>query len=105
MGAMRGNQSVLRRQRLLNMYSADRILRMAPRPPSSTVIAAYDEEARAWDAGAGFRSPQFAARLRHLIVELLAPAAGRDLALELGVGTGWMLDATAPLFRRVHAID
>jgi ubiquinone/menaquinone biosynthesis C-methylase UbiE len=72
---------------------------------SARVVAAYDEKAGNWDAGAGFRSPQFETRLRRLLMNLLAPAAGRALAVELGVGTGWLLKSTAPLFGSVRAID
>lgn len=75
-----------------------------PAEPASTV-AAYDAAAGDWERGFGFRSPQFAARMRHVIVRLLQPAAGGRLALELGAGTGWILDATAPLFGELRAIE
>jgi SAM-dependent methyltransferase len=75
-----------------------------PAEPAGTV-AAYDAVAGDWDRGLGFRSPQFAARMRGVIVRLLQPAAGGRLALDLGAGTGWMLDATRPLFDELHAIE
>jgi ubiquinone/menaquinone biosynthesis C-methylase UbiE len=68
-------------------------------------VAAYDALAGDWDRGLGFRSPQFAARLRAEIVRLLEPAAGGRLALKLGAGTGWMLDAVSPLFDELQAIE
>jgi ubiquinone/menaquinone biosynthesis C-methylase UbiE len=76
-------------------------------PPSrrASTVDAYNEVADAWDRGLGFRSPQFAARMRCVIVGLLQPAAGGRLALELGAGTGWMLDATSPLFGELRAIE
>jgi ubiquinone/menaquinone biosynthesis C-methylase UbiE len=75
------------------------------RAESRGTVAAYDSLAEQYDQGLGFRSPQFSARMRRAIVELLRPAAGGRLALELGAGTGWMLDATAPMFQELHAIE
>ena len=68
-------------------------------------VGAYDALAADWDRGLGFRSPRFSARMREVVVRLLQPAAGGALAIELGAGTGWLLDATSPLFGQLHAID
>lgn len=75
------------------------------RARSANTIDAYDVAAGDWDRGLGFRSPRFARRMRTLIVRLLQPAPGHGLALDLGAGTGWMLDATAPLFDQLRAIE
>ena len=68
-------------------------------------VGAYDALAADWDRGLGFRSPRFSARMREVVVRLLQPAAGGALAIELGAGTGWLFDATSPLFGQLHAID
>jgi ubiquinone/menaquinone biosynthesis C-methylase UbiE len=67
--------------------------------------AAYDAVADDWDSGFGFRSPQFGARMRTVILRLLQPARGGGLVLELGPGTGWLLDATSPLFGQLHGVE
>ena len=72
---------------------------------SQATIAAYDSLADHYDQGLGFRSPQFATRMRQVITRLLQPSAGGRLALELGAGTGWMLDVTAPMFQELHAVE
>lgn len=80
----------------------------SPQPSSSRqTVAGYDAAAMHWeDPGQlGYRSPAFAHRLRQMILDLLAPAAGSSRALELGGGTGWLLDATAPLFGELTVIE
>ncbi len=78
---------------------------MTAQPEPVDTVAAYDDIARQWDDGVGFRSPQFAVRMRSVIVRLLQPAAGGRVGMEIGAGTGWMLDAIAPLFEELHAIE
>jgi len=70
-----------------------------------STVNVYDLAADSWHNGLGFRSPRFADRLRGYVVNLLQPAAGGLLAIELGVGTGWLLDSTSRLFAEVRAID
>jgi SAM-dependent methyltransferase len=67
----------------------------------------YDRMAPTWDEthGASRQNARFAGQLRDSLKTLLADVAEREVALELGAGTGPYVDVTAPLFGRLIATD
>jgi ubiquinone/menaquinone biosynthesis C-methylase UbiE len=74
---------------------------------SAGVSDYYDRVAASWDdlVGLGRQNARFAAQLRGSLNSLLLRASGREVALELGAGTGPHLELTAPLFGKVIACD
>jgi ubiquinone/menaquinone biosynthesis C-methylase UbiE len=72
----------------------------------NSVAAYYDDAARDWDAGhADRQNPVFRQRLHDCVRSLLEPVRGRELAIELGAGTGPYLSIVAPMFRRLVCTD
>lgn len=66
----------------------------------------YDSAAAEWDATHAERqNPLFTRRLHAALAGLLEPARGRELAVELGAGTGPYIQTIAPLVRRLVCTD